>query len=244
MAVYQFDATTRIANGKKSARGLRNIAKLPAVVYGRGEKSLAVEVDAKEIPLLYMRTVGKNALLTMNLTDAKGAKSESLVMFKEIQREPVKSKFLHVDFYHVDPKHPIKLKVPVVLDGIPKGVKESFGILNHPTRTLTIKCLPADIPTEIRVDVTGLDLEQSLILKDLTPPKGVTWLSAGQTVLALVTASEEEKAPEPAAVDAAAAAAAKGPEVIKEKKPAEGEAAPAAKAGGKPAPKAPAEKKK
>lgn len=243
MAEYKFEATTRTGNGKTGARGLRANAKLPAVVYGRGEKSLAVEVDAKEIPLLFMRTLGRNALLSMTLTDEKGAKSDSIVMFKEVQREPVKNKFLHVDFYHVDPKHPIKLKVPVVLDGIPKGVKESFGILNHPTRTLQIKCLPADIPAEIRVDVSGLDLEQSLILKDLTPPKGVTWLSAAQTVLALVTASEEEKAPEPAAVDAAAAAAAKGPEVIKEKKPAEGEAAPAAKAGAKPAPKAPAPKK-
>lgn len=225
MAEYKFEAAVRAAGGKKGARALRAAGKLPAVVYGVSIKPYTVEVSAKEIPLLYLRTLGKNALLTMSLTDEKGAKSESTVMFKEVQREPVKDKFRHVDFYHVDPKHAINLKVPVVLSGVPVGVKEFFGILNHPTRNLQVRCLPADIPAEIRVEIGHLGLDESLLLKDVKPPKGVTFLGDPHTVLAQVTATEEEKAPEPAA-----AAPGAGPEVIKEKK-AEGEAAPAGKDG-------------
>ena len=227
MAEYKFEATVRVAGGKKGARALRSTGKLPAVVYGGSIKPYTVEVSAKELPLLYLRTLGKNALLTMELTDEKGAKSQSVVMFKDIQREPVKDKFRHIDFYHVDPKHPIKLRVPVILDGIPVGVREGGGILNHPTRNLVVKCLPADIPAEIRVDISGLALDQSLLLKDVKAPRGVVFLGDSHIVLAQVTAVEEEKAPEPAA----GAAPAAGPEVIKEKKAEEGAAAPAGKDG-------------
>jgi large subunit ribosomal protein L25 len=187
----------------------------------------------------------------MKLTDEKGATKEETVMFKEVQREPVKNRFLHVDFYHVDPKHPLKLKVPVVLEGLPIGVKEEGGILQHPTRNVTVKCLPSDIPAEIRVDVSGLKTEQSILLRDFKAPKGVSFLSSPLTVLAQVATVVEEKAPEPTAEAAAAAAA--GPEVITAKKPEEGKAgdakagdakaAPAGKdAKAAPAAKAPAKK--
>jgi large subunit ribosomal protein L25 len=91
-------------------------------------------------------------------------------MFKEVQREPVKGRFQHIDFYHIDPAHPIKLRVPVVLEGVPVGVREKGGILSHPTRTLRVRCLPADIPAEIKVDVSKMDVDQSLLLQDSTPP--------------------------------------------------------------------------
>ena len=240
MAEYKFDAVPRTPNGKKGARGLRSADKLPAVVYGATTKPYPIEVSAKEIPLLYLRTLGRNTLMTMSLTDEKGAKSESIVMFKEVQREPVKNKFQHVDFYQVDPKFPINLRIPVVLEGVPKGVREQGGLLNHPTRNLRVRCLPADIPAEIKVDITELGLDESILLKDMTPPKGVVFQGDPHTVLAQVTMIEEEKAPEPAA------GAAAGPEVITEKKADGDAAAPAAgakpAAGGKAAPAAPAAK--
>jgi large subunit ribosomal protein L25 len=244
MAEYKFEAKIRPVDGKKGARGLRGQDKLPAIVYGRGEKSLAVEVSAKELPLIFLRTIGKNALLTMSLTDEAGKTSDTTVMFKEVQREPVKGKFQHIDFYHVDMKHPLKLKVPVVLTGTAHGVKEKGGLLSQPTRNLTVRCLPSDIPAQISIDISALDLEETVLLQSVTPPKGVTFLGDPHTVLAMVSTIEEEKAPEPAA---AAADAAKGPEVITAKKPEEGAAAAPA-AGGKdakaaaPAAKAPAKK--
>jgi large subunit ribosomal protein L25 len=241
MAKYEFDAIARTKTGKGWSKGLRNTEKLPAIVYGRGEVSLKVEVSGRDIPLLYLRTLGKNALLTMNLTAEDGSKKQETVMFKEVQREPVKSKFQHVDFYHVDPTHPLKLKVPVVLEGVPKGVKDEGGIMNHPTRSVTVKCLPADIPADIRIDVSGLGLDESILLQDVTAPKGVQFLSDAHTVLAQVTAVAEEKAPEPTAEAAAAAAA--GPEVITAKKPGEEAAAAPAKPGDKKAEAKPAAKK-
>jgi len=228
MAEYKFSATLRTRKGKGGSRSLRAEEKLPAIVYGPGRQSYAVEVSAKEIPLLFLRTVGKNSLLTMSVTGEDGKVTDSTVMFKEVQREPVKGRFQHVDFYHIDPAHPIKLRVPVVLEGVPAGVREKGGILSHPTRTLRVRCLPADIPSEIKVDVSKMDVDESLLLQDYTPPKGVTFLGDPHTVLALVTVVEEEKAPEPAAAAAA-------PELVGAKKPAEGEAAAAAAPGAKPA---------
>jgi large subunit ribosomal protein L25 len=233
---HEFTATARQGSGRRHAARLRAQGKLPANVYGRGEKPFSVEIDTRAINLLYQRTIGRNALLTMKLE----GQADQMVMFKEVQREPVKDKFLHVDFYHVDPAHPLKLRIPVVLEGTPKGVKEAGGILNHPTRFLRVRCLPKDIPADVKVNVAELGLDESLLLQDVTPPAGVLFLDGKHTVLAHVSEVEEEKAPEVAVAGAAAAAGT--PEVINEKK--EGDAAdaaaPAAAGGKAPAKGAPA----
>lgn len=223
----EFQASPRRGNGRRYSSRLRATGKLPANVYGRGEKPLSVEVDNREVSLLYQRTIGKNALLIMKF-DGK----DTTVMFKEVQREPVKGKFLHIDFYHVDQAHPLKLRIPVELTGTAKGVRESGGILGHPTRFVRVRCLPKDIPVQIEVDVSELGLSESILLENVTPPAGVTFLDGKHTVLAHVSEIEEEKAPEPAA---AAAGAAGAPEVITEKKKEGDAAAPAAdaKAGDK-----------
>jgi large subunit ribosomal protein L25 len=223
----EFNATARQGSGRRYSTRLRAQGKLPANVYGRGEKPVSVEIDNRQILLIYQRTIGKNSILTMKF-DGK----DTMVMFKEVQREPVKGKFLHVDFYHVDQAHPLKLKVPVELTGTAKGTKEQGGILNHSTRFLRVRCLPKDIPANITVDVTELGLEESILLENVPAPAGVTFLDGKHTVLAHVSEVQEEKAPE--AVVAGTEAAAGAPEVIKEKK--EGDAAaPAAdaKAGDK-----------
>lgn len=226
----KFTATPRNGGGRRYSTRLRALGKLPANIYGRGEKSVSVEIDNREIFLLYQRTIGKNALLTMNF-DGK----DTTVMFKEVQREPVKGKFLHVDFYHVDPAHPIKLKIPVELTGTAKGVKELGGILGHTTRFLKVRCLAKDIPANITVDVSNLGLDESILLENVPAPAGVTFLDNKHTVLAHVSEVAEEKAPDPAA---AAAGAAGTPEVITEKKKEGEEGAAAPAAGAKPGDKA------
>jgi large subunit ribosomal protein L25 len=231
----EFTATPRKGSGRRYSTRLRAQGKLPANVYGRGEAPVSVEIDNREVFLLYQRTIGKNSLLTMKF-DGK----DTTVMFKEVQREPVKGKFLHVDFYHVDQAHPIKLRIPVELVGTAKGCKELGGILGHPTRFVRVRCLPKDIPVNITVDVTELGLNESILLENVTPPAGVTFLDSKHTVLAHVSEVQEEKAPEPTVAGADAAAGA--PEVITEKKKEgeEGAAAPAAaaKPGDKKAPAA------
>ncbi len=228
MSDLKFKAIAREGKGKFAAKRARAEGQLPANVYGRGEKGHIVMVNYREINMLYQRTIGKNALLTMQLE----GQSDQIVMFKEVQRDPVKDKFLHVDFYHVDPAHPIKLKIPVVLTGSAKGVKELGGILDQPSRFLAVRCLPKDIPTEIKVDVSNLGIDESILLQDITPPAGVRFFGNAHTVLAHVSQVEEEKAP----VAAAGAESAAGtPEVIKEKKPEEGAAAAPAAGAAAPA---------
>ncbi len=241
-----FSATLRTTKGKVSAKYMRAEGKLPAVVYGHGEAAFSVEVNTHELQLLFMRTIGKNALLTMNLVDAAGKTSDTTVMFKEVQRDPVRDHFVHIDFYHVNPKRAIKLKVPVVLEGVPKGVKELGGILDHPTRFLYVRCLPADIPADIRIQVAELGLEDSVLLQNVAPPKGVTFLDSGFTVLAHVAVLAEEKVVEVVPVEGVEGAV---PEAGKDKKPGEADAAakpgdakgavkaPDAKAAAKPAAK-------
>ena len=223
----EFTATARKGNGRRYCTHLRAAGKLPANVYGRGEKPVSVEIDNRDIFLLYQRTIGKNAILTMKFEG-----KETTVMFKEVQREPVKDKFLHVDFYHVDPAHAIKLRIPVVLNGTAKGVKEAGGILSHSTRFLRVRCLPKDIPANISIDVSELGLDESIVLENVAPPAGVTFLDNKHTVLAHVSEVEEEKAPDPAAAGAAGAAGT--PEVITEKKKEGEEGAAAPAAGAKP----------
>ncbi len=236
---YSFEAKVRTQKGKAHAGSLRRNGRVPGVVYGQGKESQAVELEDKEMNALIAKTMGLNALLTMKLADEKGGTSERTVMFKEVQREPVKSKLWHVDFYLVDPASKLKLKVPVRLEGVAAGTKEG-GILEHGVRSLNVRCLPSAIPSAIKVDVSNLGLDQSILLEQLPRSEGVDFLDDPHAVLAHVAAVEEE------APAAAAAGTTDQPEVIgekeKEAKRAEKEGAKAPAADAKDAKAAPAKK--
>src|SRR3954463_7670761 len=105
MAEISFKAKARTGLGKAYSAGLRREGKVPGVVYGHSVKPQSIEVMEKEIESLIAKTLGTNTLLTMELEG--GASGQGLVMFKEIQRDPVKSRLVHIDFYQVDAKHPV-----------------------------------------------------------------------------------------------------------------------------------------
>jgi large subunit ribosomal protein L25 len=189
MADFSFNASERTDSGKKYSKNLRRKGLVPGVVYGPAAKPQSVEFDVKEMELLYRDTLGKNALLTMKL-----AGKEQMVMFKSIQREPVKSKMLHVDFYHVDAAHPLNLDVPIILDGISIGVKEG-GILSQGVRSIHVRCLPDKIPAAVHVNISELKMEENILLQSLTPPEGVIFLTDAHAVLAHVSEVKEEEVP-------------------------------------------------
>ena len=207
MADYIIEAKLRQGQGKGYASKARRAGRLPGVIYGPAAEPLRVEMETRAVELLYRDTLGKNALLTMKL-DRDGKVDEQTVMFKDLQREPVKSKPLHVDFYHVDPKHPLNLDVPVVLEGTAAGVKEG-GILEHGVRNIHVRCLPEHIPSSIHVDISNLNVEENILLQDITPPEGVTFLTDAHAVLAHVAEVKEEEA-KPAEGEAGAAEAKPG----------------------------------
>jgi large subunit ribosomal protein L25 len=217
MSAYVFTAKIRQGHGKAYAAGLRREGKVPGVLYGHEGKPQSVEVSEREIEGLITKTLGANALLTMKLDPSTGsgqAPSEETVMFKDIQRDPVKTKLVHIDFYHVDPKHPLKLKIPVETTGTSVGVKDGGGILQKPRRFLNVRCLSNAIPHSIKVDISNVGLDQSILLQDLAKIPGVEFLDDPHSVLAHVAAIEEEAAAAPAA---AAGEAPAQPEVIGEK---------------------------
>ena len=147
------------------------------------------------------------------------AGTTKLSLIQEVQHHPVRVDILHVDFLEVAMDELLNTEVPIESFGEADGVKNYGGLLEHSLRSLHISCLPKDLPELIRVDVSALGLNQSIHVRDLVLPEGVKATSDADLTVFIVAESKVDETP------AAAGDASKGPEVIKEKKPAEGEAA-------------------
>jgi large subunit ribosomal protein L25 len=209
----------RTTRGKNEARRLRQTGKIPAVLYGGKGGPITLSVNAKQVGAILRSESGHNTLFQVEL----GGKPEPAIL-KDWLVDPLSGKLLHVDLMRVAMDVRMKVKVPVHTFGEPAGVKVQGGVFEVVTREVEIECLPADIPTEFRMDVSGLMLGKQLRAGDIPlDAKKLKLLTEPERVLAHVVALrvEEEK---PAEVAAAEAAAPAEPEVIKKgKKEEEGE---------------------
>jgi len=200
MAHYALKAKKREGSGKGLARQLRRGGWIPAVLYGEGGENEALAIEARQLDALF-RTAGRGShLLDLEIENGKAAKS--LVLLREIQMHPARDEMLHVDLQRVSLKKKMHLSVPVVLVGEPVGVKTSGGVLELLTRELEIQCLPDQMPDEIRVDVSGLDIGQSLHVSDLRV-EGVTILAGEDTAVATVARPTKIEEVKPAVEEAA-----------------------------------------
>jgi large subunit ribosomal protein L25 len=218
---------------KNAARRVRVAGKIPAVLYGSGHEPVAIEVEPKQISRILFSEAGHNTIFDVEVAGQPAAKA----MIVDWQREPINDRLIHIDLKRIALDKALRVKVRVKLSGIPIGVKASGGILDQVLREVEIECLPADIPANIAVDVSDLELFGTLRVSDLPHSDKVKYLNAEDATVAHVVSIREEVAPV-AEVDAAAvaAAAAEGattaePEVAKKGKPEE--AAKAADAGAK-----------
>ncbi|HXM95061.1 MAG TPA: 50S ribosomal protein L25 [Candidatus Dormibacteraeota bacterium] len=213
------EAAPRAERGKNEARRLRLSGKVPAVLYGGKGGSIALAVNTKQLGAILRSESGQNTLFQVDL----GGKHEPAIL-KDWLVDPVTGKLLHVDLLRVAMDVRMRVKVPVHTFGEPAGVKQQGGVFEIVTRDVEIECLPTDIPTEFKVDVSGLMLGQQLRAKDLViDSTKMKLITDPERVLAHVVALrvEEEKPVEAVAADAAAPAE---PEVIKKgKKELEGE---------------------
>jgi large subunit ribosomal protein L25 len=209
---------------KNAARRVRVAGKIPAVVYGAGLESVAVELDPKQITKILYSDSGHNTIFDLELVGAGVAKA----MIVDWQIDPVKSTLLHIDLKRIAMDKLMRVSVPIRLTGTAIGVKAQGGILEHVLREVELECLPADIPGHLDVDVTNLNLHDAIHVKDLPHSGSIKFLADEDITVAHVTAVKEEVAP---AADAVAAAATSAePEVIKKgKTDAEGAAPPAKK---------------
>ncbi len=220
---------------KNAARRVRVAGKIPAVLYGSGHTPVAIEVEPKQISRILFSEAGHNTIFDVEVSGQPSAKA----MIVDWQREPINDKLIHIDLKRIALDKVLRVHVRVKLVGIPVGVKASGGILDQVLREVEIECLPADIPANIAVDVSNLELFATLRVGDLPHSDKIKYLNQEDATVAHVVSIREEVAPV-AEVDAAAAAAAAAatsgePEVAKKGKPED--AAKAADAAKKPAAK-------
>ena len=212
-------AESRAESGKNANRRLRGKGLIPGVVYGAKKETLPVAVSPKDIGAILKSATGENTLFDLDLGGEKRK-----VILKEFQREPLKGRLLHADFFEVALDKKIEVKVHVEIVGVPVGVKTQGGILDFVTREREIEGLHTEIPEKIAVDVSALELGKHLRVSDLQIPARITVLTEPGVVVVHVVAQRAEEVVAPVEVVAGAEAAAGEPEVIKKgKAPVEGE---------------------
>ena len=208
-------AEPRSGRGKNEARRLRASGWAPGVLYGAMETTVPVAINPKEIGRILHSRTGHNTIFNLAVTGGENTP----VMIVDWQSDPVKDTLLHVDLKRIDLSKRIRVKVPVVTTGEPKGVKLQGGLQELVTREIEIECLPDDIPEQFSVDVSELMLGQSVRAGELALGEGVALVSAADMVISHVVALKAEAVETPAAgVEGAPAAAAAEPEVIKKGK--------------------------
>ncbi len=216
MPEFVVPAQSRTETGKNVNRRLRSRGLIPGVLYAAGKDAVAVAVSPQEIGAILKSASGENTLFDLDLGGSKRK-----VILKEFQREPLRGKLLHADFYEVALDKLITVKVHVELEGTPVGVKLQGGIVDFVTRELEVECLPADIPAKITVDISHLELGKHLRVSDLKLGEKVQVQAEPELVIAhVVLPKAEEVVAEAAPAEGAAAegAAAAEPEVIKKGK--------------------------
>jgi large subunit ribosomal protein L25 len=220
MEEITLDAQARQETGKAKVKDLREKGFIPAVVYGEGKVSLAIKVSHHELLRLIHQHRLENAVLNLKIKDDKKNKPLSCLL-KETQYDPVTGDIIHVDFNEISLTKVIKVNVPVVAKGEPIGVKQEGGSLEHILWEIEVECLPADIPKEIEIDVSHLNMGESIHIKDIKFPDNVKILNSPDAMVLLVAAPIKEEVP----VEAAEGEVPQEPEVIKEKKEAPAETA-------------------
>lgn len=171
---------------KGGLNALREQGILPAVVYGKDFETQSVSLDAKNFNKI-LREHGENVLLNL---EVDGKTYPALI--REVQRDPINNEVIHVDFNIVSMKEEIEFEVPIILVGEPAGAAEG-GVLQHQLRELKAKALPNNMIDTVEVDVSDLEIGDTVLVKDLTIDKDITILDDPEEMIATLLAPEEEE---------------------------------------------------
>jgi large subunit ribosomal protein L25 len=210
MATAQLSATARSTAGKGAARTLRREGRLPAIIYGHAREPLSLSISAREFGRLLERVPAENTVIELNID---GSTSPTLI--REIQRHPVKRDVLHVDFLELVVGEKVNVRIPLLLQGIPAGVRASGGILSQILQDIECRVDPLNMPGHIVVDVTEVAIGHSVHVSELVIPEGVEVLEDPDATVAIVAAPKAEvEAPPPGE----AAEAPAEPELIRKPK--------------------------
>ena len=164
MEQFELKATVRKTTGNSPARELRRGGQIPAVLYGPQTEPVLLSVDIKELEQIIKK--GNIGSIIFNLIIQNGEKIAKPAMIKEFQDHPVSGNYLHVDFYEIDMQRKINVMIPVVTQGTSKGV-EAGGMLQIVRREIEVLCMPGDIPEAIKIDISDLDVGDSVHLDEI-----------------------------------------------------------------------------
>ena len=185
--------TTRTVTGKGAARTLRREGKVPGVIYGHGRPAEPVTVETATLTKMLVGISAATSIVDVIVDDRAPVKA----LIREIQRDSLRpAEIIHLDLYEVRGDEEITLAVPIRLIGIPDGVRNFGGVLDHVLRELEIEVLPADIPEHVDLDVTALTIGHSLFVRDLQVPKAKV-LNDPDSPICTVVAPRAEEAPAP-----------------------------------------------
>ena len=191
MKLFDLKVTKRDTFGKGPARALRRQGLIPAVLYGPRRESMPLTVSPIDLDNIY-KTSGTERVV-LNLIIENGGTNNVTAMVKEVQATPVTDQYLHVDFYEISLDQKITVSVPVEVTGKSKGI-ERGGLLQIVRHELEISCLPTDMPDTIEVDVTNLDIGDSIHIGDIKIEDKISLLAdAGRTVLSVLAPIVEEE---------------------------------------------------
>lgn len=202
MAEVRIDAELKQLSGTGVARKLRAQGKVPAVIYGRGIETTAIQVNRRELATALNSDAGMNVLLDLQIEG-----KSTLALTRELQRDPVRGTLLHADFVRVDRTQAVEVEVPIHVVGNSPGVNEG-GVLENPLFTVHVKCLPTEVPEFVAADVSALGIGDSLRVSDLASLASFEILTDPEAVVASVLAPVSQEELE--AMEAAAAIEAAG----------------------------------
>lgn len=181
MERYGLKAEIREETGKGIARQLRRGGLLPAVVYGRNREPQPLIINPEELK----HRMGGNAIFDLELEGDK-----ETVMIKDTQKDPITGALLHIDFLHITMDEKITVSIPINLTGDAYGVQEG-GVLQQLLREISIECLPLDIPEEVTLDISALDLGDSLLVSDIEIPEDIEIVTPLEEVIVTIVAPTE-----------------------------------------------------
>lgn len=210
-------AARRTAMGRNAVKQVKAAKAVPAILYGQGVEPQPLQVERRAIDTLLAHAVSENILVNLEIEDG-GKSGGRLALINEVQHHPVNQSVLHVDFQAVSMTETLVAEVVIEPTGEAVGVKTGGGLLEQSLRSVEVECLPKDLPEKISVDVSKMELGSALHVSDLPALPGVKYLADAEVTVFLV--SEPKVADEAAPTEGGPTE----PEVIKEKKPAEGEA--------------------
>jgi large subunit ribosomal protein L25 len=187
MSQVVFEARKRVGAGSSDARRVRRAGRIPAVIYGRTGSAVTIDLNALEFSA-GVKGISGSTIVKVNVD---GEAVDAFV--KDTQRNILNGQILHVDFYEVETDKLLRARVPVHVTGNPIGVRNG-GIFESPLHEIEVESLPRNLPERISVDVSALDVNQSIHVRDLALGDGVRLISGGDQVVALVKFAKAEEA--------------------------------------------------